>query len=135
MAMLDVLINSFLDQKLGEKHTKEEKALLQNALKQEIVRDVKKQYKAELKQIEKNERAQLKRRRFASFIVEALFLATLVGLVVNQLTNLLEQIQIGMNWGAVRTPIILIVILIAVITWFLFIQIGIKSGNGEELDV
>lgn len=132
MSMLDVLIDFYLKKRSSEDFTSEEEALLRHALKNEVLSDVKKHYRKQLKEAEKKERLRLKRQRLAAFILEALILALLVGLLVNQITNIVTQIQIGLDLDALEVSTVLIALLTAFITWFILAQLGVKFISKED---
>lgn len=142
MGKLNELVDFFVEESVKEKQSPAQKRLLKQALTSDVLAEVKKQLTAaekqkqknELQRAEKAERLRLKRERIATFIVEALFLALIVGLIVNQLTNLIEQVRLGMNWSEIILPLVLIFIGALIITWFLVAQIGIKLKGDESLD-
>ena len=142
MGKLNELVDFFVEESVKEKRSPEQKRLLKQALTNTVLAEVKEQLTAverqkqtnELQRAEKAERLRLKRERIAAFIVEALFLALIVGLIVNQLTNLIEQVRLGMNWSEIILPVVLIFIGALIITWFLVAQIGIKLKGDESLD-
>lgn len=142
MGKLNNLVDFYVEESIKEGRTLEQKELFKNALTKDVIAEVKAQIteaekiaqKKELRKIENAERARLKRGRIATFIIDALALAFLVGFGVNQITNLLEQLRKGMGWSEVAFSVVLIIGSALIITWFLFAQMGIKLKSEENPD-
>lgn len=142
MDRLEQLVDLFVESNTNEDSSLKDKRLLKQALTREILdvakerasKEEERKLKARLQTLEKEERARLKQRRIAELIISAIILAFLVGLIVNQTTNLLEQIRSGMAWGEVIFPLACILVLSLIVILFLVLQIGIKLGHREEID-
>ena len=140
MGKLQNLVDFFVEESVKEGRPQEEKDLFKRTLTNAVIAEVKDQMtekekasqKEELRKAEKAERARLKRGRIATFILDALFLAFGVGLIVNQTTDLIEEIRVGMGWSTVALSIVLIIVLAIIITWFLLVQMGIKLKSEDD---
>lgn len=139
--LLDVYVDHFFKESGRETPSSNDVDILRKALSRDIrlelktqmTEEEKKHLREELKNVEKEERLRLRRGRIATFIVEALVLAFFIGMIVNQMTNLIEQIRQGMSWDQAAFSVILIIITLLTIVIFLFVQVGIKV-NEEPSD-
>lgn len=141
MGDLNDVVEFFVEGIVKETRTVEQKKLIKDALTKKIIDEVNEQITEEeksarmkkLRKLENEERARLKRGRIATFILDAVLLAFLIGLAVNQITNLLEQMQKGLNWNVIIFSTVLLILLFIIITWLLFVQMGISLKSEESL--
>lgn len=140
MGKLQSLVDFFVEESVKDSKSQKDKELLKQALTNDVMAEMKAQMtemekasqKETLRKAEEAERAKLKQGRIATFILDALFLAFCVGLIVNQTTNLIEKIRAGMGWSTVALSILLIIVLAIIITWFLLAQMGIRLKSEED---
>lgn len=84
-------------------------------------------------QEEKRRRQAWRRKNLAEVVIDAIFLAVLIGLTVNQATNLMEQIRQRLGWSPVTTPVMLILLLAIVIFLFAIVKLGLLQRKGDGL--
>lgn len=101
MAMLDVLLDSYIKDKLRDGVSAQEQREMRKAIYKEVLDDsihlIEQEKLADmdrrLQAAEARKREDLKRKRLAVVIFETILLAIFIGLFVNQLTNLIDTGQ------------------------------------------
>ena len=140
MDQLDILVDYYVEGSVESGHSSEGKDLLKRALVQEVLKSTKErlsdeavaEMKARLEREEEEKRRQLGLRRAAQLISEALFIALLVGLVVNQATNILEIIRQRLNWGSISFPLVVIFLSVVIIIFAVIKEIGFRTGKEDN---
>ena len=115
-----------------------DKKLLKEALVNEVLQEV----KADLTQAEKDalkksleqERKELRRGSISELILDAVVLAFLVGLAVNQLTNIFDQLRLGVGIGVLRWAVVSLIFLAILVIVFLFVKMGIQFVKKSDTD-
>ena len=131
--MLDKLVDTYVRQaqkNLGLEEAQDAEAVeeMKDMVYQQVSKEVLRCYEEDL--IQKMRR----RKTLVEVIVDAVFLATLIGLTVNQVTNLMEQIRLALGFGPVATPIVLILLLAIVIFLFAIVRLGLHQREEGGLE-
>lgn len=145
--MLDKLVDAYVRQaqkQLGLEEAQdaeaveEMKALVYQQVSKEVLRcyeeDLIQKMRQRVDQEETRRRQAWRRKTLVEVIVDAVFLATLIGLAVNQATNLVEQIRLALGCGPVETPIVLILLLAIVIFLFTIVRLSLHQREGGGLE-
>lgn len=98
MAMLDVLLDSYIKERLRDGVSEQEQREMRKAIYNDVLDDsihLIEEKKLEemdrrVQEAEARKRDALKRKRLSAIILETIFLAIFIGLFVNQLTNLID---------------------------------------------
>lgn len=138
MKKLDSLVDFFVEGRTNDTVSAKEKKLLKEALVNEVLQEV----KANLTQAEKDalkksleqERKELRRGSIAELILDAVVLAFLVGLAVNQLTNIFDQLRLGVGIGVLRWAVVSLIFLAILVIVFLFVKMGIQFVKKSDTD-
>ncbi len=145
--MLDKLVDTYVRQaqkNLGLEEAQDAEAVeeMKDMVYQQVSKEVLRCYEEDLiqkmrqrvDQEETQRRQAWRRKTLVEVIVDAVFLATLIGLTVNQVTNLMEQIRLALGFGPVATPIVLILLLAIVIFLFAIVRLGLHQREEGGLE-
>ena len=138
MKKLDSLVDFFVEGRTNDTVSTKDKKLLKEALVNEVLQEV----KAGLTQAEKDalkksleqERKELRRGSISELILDAVVLAFLVGLAVNQLTNIFDQLRLGVGIGVLRWAVVSLIFLAILVIVFLFVKMGIQFVKKSDTD-
>lgn len=138
MKKLDSLVDFFVEGRTNDTVSTKDKKLLKEALVNEVLQEV----KADLTQGEKDalkksleqERKELRRGSISELILDAVVLAFLVGLAVNQLTNIFDQLRLGVGIGVLRWAVVSLIFLAILVIVFLFVKMGIQFVKKSDTD-
>lgn len=138
MKKLDSLVDFFVEGRTNDTVSTKDKKLLKEALVNEVLQEV----KADLTQAEKDalkksleqERKELRRGSISELILDAVVLAFLVGLAVNQLTNIFDQLRLGVGIGVLRWAVVSLIFLAILVIVFLFVKMGIQFVKKSDTD-
>ena len=138
MKKLDSLVDFFVEGRTNDTVSTKDKKLLKEALVNEVLQEV----KADLTQAEKDalkksleqERKELRRGSISELILDAVVLAFLVGLAVNQLTNIFYQLRLGVGIGVLRWAVVSLIFLAILVIVFLFVKMGIQFVKKSDTD-
>lgn len=138
MKKLDSLVDFFVEGRTNDTVSTKDKKLLKEALVNEVLQEV----KADLTQAEKDalkksleqERKELRRGSISELILDAVVLAFLVGLAVNQLTNIFDQLRLGVGIGVLCWAVVSLIFLAILVIVFLFVKMGIQFVKKSDTD-
>lgn len=138
MKKLDSLVDFFVEGRTNDTVSTKDKKLMKEALVNEVLQEV----KADLTQAEKDalkksleqERKELRRGSISELILDAVVLAFLVGLAVNQLTNIFDQLRLGVGIGVLRWAVVSLIFLAILVIVFLFVKMGIQFVKKSDTD-
>lgn len=139
MKKLDNLVDFYVEEKTDDKVSSKDKKLLKEALVSKVLQEVKADLtqaeKDDLKKILEQERKALRRGSIAELILDAVVLAFLVGLAVNQLTNIFDQLRLGVGISVLHWAIVSLIFLAILVILFLFVKMGIQFVKKSDTDV
>ena len=132
---LDKIIEFFVENTSTEKNP-ENKELLKKAIREQLLKEIKSELTAEeIERLQKSARKAQKaqeRKRLKTYILEAILVAFVVGLTVNQVTGMGDIILSALGWNEAVWTVVAIIVLLIFLTWFVAAQIMAQLGDDDE---
>lgn len=124
MGRLESVVDFYVDKKFVNNFTTEadEKDFIKKWLIDDIIKEVKQRMTDEelevLKEKLHQEEVRLRTKQISKFIIEAIFVAFIVGMITNQATNFISEICMHQNWNQLFVSLLFIAIFLLIMVLF-----------------